>query len=120
MLQQWDIERIVDEYKAYAHPKIREEDVAYIHKFRLADLDHLEFARPAATAVAGPPRLAMGPHAETLVTTSVRQHIVVHHQAPVARPSSYRLLFILALLFLMWQTLEHLATQRTAIFEGAH
>jgi tyrosine-protein phosphatase SIW14 len=34
----WSIESVVSEYTTYAHPKVREVDVKYIHRFEVADL----------------------------------------------------------------------------------
>lgn len=95
MLQQWDTERIVDEYSAFASPKIRDGDVAYIRQFRLADIAHLEFARPpviVATA-AGAATALVGP-----------QHLV--------RPHKGRLLTIAVVLIFVWQSLNRLTSQR--------
>ncbi|KAJ4424243.1 tyrosine-protein phosphatase siw14 [Gnomoniopsis sp. IMI 355080] len=44
MIQQWNTERILDEYKAYASPKIRDGDVEYISKFQLSDIEHMGFS----------------------------------------------------------------------------
>lgn len=40
-LQQWPAERILEEYKLYANPKIRDGDVDYIEKFAVTDIEHL-------------------------------------------------------------------------------
>lgn len=40
-LQQWNAERILDEYKAYASPKIRDGDVEYISNFQASEIEHL-------------------------------------------------------------------------------
>lgn len=40
-VQQWNADRILDEYKAYASPKIRDGDVEYISNFQAADIQHL-------------------------------------------------------------------------------
>lgn len=37
----WDLGSIVDEYKSYAEPKVRECDVKYITGFELADVTNL-------------------------------------------------------------------------------
>lgn len=42
MIQKWDTDRILEEYKAYAHPKVREGDVDYISKFQVMDIAHLD------------------------------------------------------------------------------
>lgn len=34
----WSVPSIVNEYTSYAHPKVRDVDVSYIHKFDVADL----------------------------------------------------------------------------------
>ncbi|KAF3765514.1 hypothetical protein M406DRAFT_321977 [Cryphonectria parasitica EP155] len=40
-LQEWNAERILDEYKSYAHPKIRDGDVEYINGFQVTAIQHL-------------------------------------------------------------------------------
>jgi tyrosine-protein phosphatase SIW14 len=37
----WELGSIIDEYKAYAEPKVRECDVKYISSFELSDLSNL-------------------------------------------------------------------------------
>jgi tyrosine-protein phosphatase SIW14 len=37
----WDVDRILDEYKSYAEPKIREVDIKYISAFELSSLSNL-------------------------------------------------------------------------------
>lgn len=37
-LSGWDIESVVDEYRSYAQPKIREVDVAYLEAFQISSL----------------------------------------------------------------------------------
>lgn len=43
-LQNWDLSRILEEYKTYAAPKIRDCDVDYVTKFQVADIQHLALA----------------------------------------------------------------------------
>ncbi|CAN8104189.1 unnamed protein product [Discula destructiva] len=100
MLQHWDLERVVDEYKTYAFPKIRDGDVEYIRKFCLADISHLNFARPAARP------------AEMAAVIVHPQPVVRPH--PLARPHKRRI-FCMAFLaiFIMWHSLDRLMDQRT-------
>ena len=46
-LSGWTLSDAIDEYKAYAHPKVRECDVEYISRFQLARLSNL-FRDPTA------------------------------------------------------------------------
>lgn len=48
-IQNWDSERVLDEYRAYAAPKIRECDVEYITKFQTTEVQHLALAPLAET-----------------------------------------------------------------------
>lgn len=43
-IQNWDSERVLDEYRAYASPKIRDCDVEYITKFQTNEVQHLALA----------------------------------------------------------------------------
>lgn len=54
MIQKWDTERILEEYKAYAHPKVREGDVEYISKFQVTDIAHLDLMALVETMPAQP------------------------------------------------------------------
>ncbi|ROV93050.1 hypothetical protein VPNG_09432 [Cytospora leucostoma] len=49
-LQNWDLLRILEEYKTYAAPKIRDCDVEYVTKFQVADVQHLALAPLAESA----------------------------------------------------------------------
>lgn len=40
-LQQWNVDRILDEYTTYAQPKPRDCDIEYITKFEVAEIEHL-------------------------------------------------------------------------------
>lgn len=53
-IQNWDSERVLDEYRAYASPKIRDCDVDYISKFQTTDIQHLALA-PLAESFPVPP-----------------------------------------------------------------
>ncbi|KAG8164252.1 hypothetical protein KVR01_006170 [Diaporthe batatas] len=53
-IQNWDSERVLDEYRAYAAPKVRDCDVDYISKFQTADIQHLALA-PLAESFPVPP-----------------------------------------------------------------
>ncbi|KAK7735244.1 tyrosine-protein phosphatase siw14 [Cytospora paraplurivora] len=46
----WDLLRILEEYKTYAAPKIRDCDVEYVTKFQVADIQHLALAPLPETA----------------------------------------------------------------------
>lgn len=48
-IQNWDSERVLAEYKAYAAPKIRDCDVEYITKFQTTEVQHLALAPLAET-----------------------------------------------------------------------
>ncbi|KAH8778500.1 tyrosine phosphatase family-domain-containing protein [Diaporthe sp. PMI_573] len=48
-IQNWDSERVLDEYRAYASPKIRDCDVDYITKFQTTDIQYLALAPLAET-----------------------------------------------------------------------
>ncbi|KAL1883949.1 tyrosine-protein phosphatase siw14 [Diaporthe australafricana] len=43
-IQNWDSERVLDEYRAYASPKVRDCDVEYITKFQANEIQHLSLA----------------------------------------------------------------------------
>jgi tyrosine-protein phosphatase SIW14 len=43
-IQNWDLERVLGEYRAYASPKVRDCDVDYITKFQTTDIQHLGLA----------------------------------------------------------------------------
>ncbi|KAG6359849.1 hypothetical protein INS49_010902 [Diaporthe citri] len=43
-IQNWESERVLDEYRAYASPKIRDCDVEYITKFQTTEVQHLALA----------------------------------------------------------------------------
>ncbi|KAK3386903.1 tyrosine phosphatase family-domain-containing protein [Podospora didyma] len=51
----WDVSTIIDEYKEYAAPKIRECDVNYITNFELADISNL-FVRESIASITLPLR----------------------------------------------------------------
>ncbi|PSR97327.1 tyrosine phosphatase family-domain-containing protein [Coniella lustricola] len=51
-LQNWKSDRILEEYKSYAHPKIRDGDVEYISAFQVTDLQHLGLVPLSETAAA--------------------------------------------------------------------
>ncbi|KAJ0124708.1 tyrosine phosphatase [Diaporthe amygdali] len=51
-IQKWDSERVLDEYRAYASPKIRDCDVEYITKFQTNEVQHLALA-PLAESFPG-------------------------------------------------------------------
>lgn len=86
MIQQWNTERILDEYKAYASPKIRDGDVEYISKFKLSDIDHMGFA----------------PLVETLPLP-----ILVHPQ-PIERAHFGRLVATAMVAIFLWVSLDSL------------
>lgn len=54
-MQNWDLERILDEYKVFASPKPRDCDVEYVTKFEVADIEHLALAPLAETIPAQHP-----------------------------------------------------------------
>lgn len=54
-MQNWDLERILDEYKIFASPKPRDCDVEYVTKFQVADIKHLSLAPLAETIPAQHP-----------------------------------------------------------------
>ena len=37
----WNVESVIEEYKAYAEPKIREEDMKYIKEYQVSNLEGL-------------------------------------------------------------------------------
>ncbi|KAI3394559.1 hypothetical protein diail_2550 [Diaporthe ilicicola] len=43
-IQNWEPERVLDEYRAYASPKVRDCDVEYISKFQANEIQHLSLA----------------------------------------------------------------------------
>ncbi|KAK0107165.1 hypothetical protein ONS95_003871 [Cadophora gregata] len=45
----WDVEAILEEYRGYAEPKVRECDVNYITSYKVSSLENL-FTRPATTS----------------------------------------------------------------------
>lgn len=48
-MQNWDLDRILDEYKVFAAPKIRDCDVEYVSNFQVSDIQHLALAPLAET-----------------------------------------------------------------------
>lgn len=54
-MQNWDLERILDEYKFFASPKPRDCDVEYVTKFEVNDIQHLALAPLAETIPAQQP-----------------------------------------------------------------
>lgn len=95
MIQQWNTERILDEYKAYASPKIRDGDVEYISKFQLSDIEHMGFSPLVETAQPLPLPLAV-------------------HPQPLERAHRGRLLASAMVVILLWVSLQGLLqhTQR--------
>lgn len=94
MIQQWNTERILDEYKAYASPKIRDGDVEYISKFQLSDIEHMGFA----------------PLVETVQTLPLPLPLVAHPQ-PLERAHRGRLVASALVVILLWGSLEGLLQQ---------
>lgn len=89
MVQQWNTERIIDEYKAYASPKIRDGDVDYISKFQLSDIEHMGFS----------------PLAETVQPLPLP---LVAHPQPLERAHRGRLVVSALVVILLWVSLDGL------------
>lgn len=89
MVQQWNTERIIDEYKAYASPKIRDGDVEYISKFQLSDIEHMGFS----------------PLVETLQPLPLP---LVARPQPLERAHRGRLVASALVVILLWVSLEGL------------
>lgn len=86
MIQQWNTERVLDEYRAYASPKIRDGDVEYISKFQLSDIAYMRFA----------------PLAEDLPLP------LAAHPQPLERAHRGRLVMVALVAMLLWLSLQGL------------
>lgn len=53
-VQKWNADRILDEYKTYASPKIRDGDVEYISNFQPTDIEHLRLIPLVEALPVGP------------------------------------------------------------------
>lgn len=93
MIQQWNTERILDEYKAYASPKIRDGDVEYISKFQLSDIEHMGFSPLVETAKSLPLPLPLP---------------LAAHPQPLERAHRGRLLVSALVVILLWVSLQGL------------